>query len=134
MHAALGKGPSIWASLIEGSDLEEIDLTAYEGRSVPMDVVLGRERTQKAKVIKQADGRTRKSLPKRYSARCDAEALTQLTAVLERRSARATARLDGARAVTMSSETYSKARLPKNMGGSLPRFSPRGENEPIRKI
>ena len=36
-------------------DLEEIDLTAYEGRSVPMDVVLGRERTQKAKVIKQAD-------------------------------------------------------------------------------
>jgi Trehalose and maltose hydrolases (possible phosphorylases) len=36
-------------------DLEEIDLTAYEGRSVPMDVVLGRERTQKTKVIKQAD-------------------------------------------------------------------------------
>jgi trehalose/maltose hydrolase-like predicted phosphorylase len=36
-------------------DLEEIDLTAYKGRSVPMDVVLGRERTQKTKVIKQAD-------------------------------------------------------------------------------
>ena len=27
-------------------DLEEIDLAGYEGRSVPMDVVLGRERTQ----------------------------------------------------------------------------------------
>jgi trehalose/maltose hydrolase-like predicted phosphorylase len=35
--------------------LEEIDLAAYEGRSVPMDVVLGRERTQRTKVIKQAD-------------------------------------------------------------------------------
>ncbi len=35
--------------------LEEIDLAAYEGRSVPMEVVLGRERTQRTKVIKQAD-------------------------------------------------------------------------------
>jgi trehalose/maltose hydrolase-like predicted phosphorylase len=35
--------------------LEEIDLAAYAGRSVPMDVVLGRERTQRTKVIKQAD-------------------------------------------------------------------------------
>ena len=35
--------------------LEDIDLSAYEGRSVPMDNVLGRERTQRAKVIKQAD-------------------------------------------------------------------------------
>jgi trehalose/maltose hydrolase-like predicted phosphorylase len=35
--------------------LEDIDLTAYEGRTVPMDVVLGRERTQRSKVIKQAD-------------------------------------------------------------------------------
>ena len=36
-------------------DLEEIDLAAYAGRSVPMDVVLGRERTQRSKVVKQAD-------------------------------------------------------------------------------
>jgi trehalose/maltose hydrolase-like predicted phosphorylase len=36
-------------------DLEEIDLAGYAGRSVPMDVVLGRERTQRSKVIKQAD-------------------------------------------------------------------------------
>lgn len=36
-------------------ELEKIDLAAYEGRSVPMDVVLGRERTQESQVIKQAD-------------------------------------------------------------------------------
>jgi trehalose/maltose hydrolase-like predicted phosphorylase len=36
-------------------DLEEIDLDAYAGRSVPMDVVLGRERTRRSQVIKQAD-------------------------------------------------------------------------------
>jgi trehalose/maltose hydrolase-like predicted phosphorylase len=35
--------------------LEDIDLTAYTGRSVPMDVVLGPERTQRSQVIKQAD-------------------------------------------------------------------------------
>lgn len=35
--------------------LEEIDLAAYAGRSVPMDVVLGRERTARSQVIKQAD-------------------------------------------------------------------------------
>jgi kojibiose phosphorylase len=36
-------------------DLEEIDLAAYEPRTVPMDVLLGRERTQRSKVVKQAD-------------------------------------------------------------------------------
>jgi trehalose/maltose hydrolase-like predicted phosphorylase len=36
-------------------DLEEIDLSQYEGRTVPMDVVLGRERTQASQVLKQAD-------------------------------------------------------------------------------
>jgi trehalose/maltose hydrolase-like predicted phosphorylase len=36
-------------------DLEEIDLAQYAGRSAPMDVVLGRERTQRSQVIKQAD-------------------------------------------------------------------------------
>ena len=35
--------------------LEDIDLTNYSGRSVPMDVVLGRERTRSSQVIKQAD-------------------------------------------------------------------------------
>ncbi len=36
-------------------ELEEIDLAAYAGRTVPMDVVLGRERTQRSQVLKQAD-------------------------------------------------------------------------------
>jgi trehalose/maltose hydrolase-like predicted phosphorylase len=35
--------------------LEQIDLADYAGRSVPMDVVLGRERTSRSQVIKQAD-------------------------------------------------------------------------------
>ena len=35
--------------------LEYIDLKNYAGRSVPMDVVIGRERTQKTQVVKQAD-------------------------------------------------------------------------------
>jgi trehalose/maltose hydrolase-like predicted phosphorylase len=35
--------------------LEDIDLTHYAGRSVPMDVVLGRERISKSQVVKQAD-------------------------------------------------------------------------------
>ena len=36
-------------------DLEQIDLADYVGRSVPMDVVLGRERIARAQVVKQAD-------------------------------------------------------------------------------
>lgn len=35
--------------------LEDIDLSQYEGRTVPMDVLLGRERTQGSQVVKQAD-------------------------------------------------------------------------------
>jgi trehalose/maltose hydrolase-like predicted phosphorylase len=35
--------------------LEEIDLAAYVARTEPMDVVLGRERTQRSRVLKQAD-------------------------------------------------------------------------------
>lgn len=35
--------------------LEHIDLETYSGRSVPMDVVLGRDRTAASQVIKQAD-------------------------------------------------------------------------------
>lgn len=35
--------------------LEEINLADYAGRSVPMDVVLGRERTGRSQVVKQAD-------------------------------------------------------------------------------
>jgi trehalose/maltose hydrolase-like predicted phosphorylase len=35
--------------------LDQIELANYAGRTVPMDVVLGRERTQRSQVIKQAD-------------------------------------------------------------------------------
>jgi len=35
--------------------LESLDLTAYADRTVPIDVVIGRERTQRAQVVKQAD-------------------------------------------------------------------------------
>jgi trehalose/maltose hydrolase-like predicted phosphorylase len=35
--------------------LEDLDLSRYAGRTVPLDVVLGRERTQRAQVVKQAD-------------------------------------------------------------------------------
>lgn len=35
--------------------LEDIDISTYAGRNVPMDVILGRERTQASQVVKQAD-------------------------------------------------------------------------------
>jgi trehalose/maltose hydrolase-like predicted phosphorylase len=35
--------------------LEPIDLTAYADRTVPIDVVIGRERTQRSQAVKQAD-------------------------------------------------------------------------------
>jgi trehalose/maltose hydrolase-like predicted phosphorylase len=35
--------------------LEDINLAAYADRTMPMDVVLGRERTQRSQVVKQAD-------------------------------------------------------------------------------
>ena len=55
MATGLNRETGLFEQFAGFFDLEEIDLTAYEGRSVPMDVVLGRERIQKAKVIKQAD-------------------------------------------------------------------------------
>ena len=36
-------------------ELEDIDPAAYEPRTMPLDVMLGRERTAKSKIIKQAD-------------------------------------------------------------------------------
>ena len=35
--------------------LEPLDLAAYAERTVPIDVVIGRERTQRSQVVKQAD-------------------------------------------------------------------------------
>ncbi len=36
-------------------DLEDVDLSQYADRTVPIDVVFGRERTQRSQVVKQAD-------------------------------------------------------------------------------
>ncbi|HVZ10059.1 glycosyl hydrolase family 65 protein [Rhodopila sp.] len=36
-------------------DLEPVDLTAYADRRLPIDVVLGRDRTQRSQIVKQAD-------------------------------------------------------------------------------
>lgn len=35
--------------------LEDIDLTQYAARTAPMDILLGRERTQRSQIVKQAD-------------------------------------------------------------------------------
>lgn len=35
--------------------LEDLDLTQYAARTVPIDILLGRERTQRSQVVKQAD-------------------------------------------------------------------------------
>jgi trehalose/maltose hydrolase-like predicted phosphorylase len=67
--AETGRWSNVAATLASGLDpksglyaqfegflgLEHIDLAAYAGRSVPMDVVLGRDRVQASQIIKQAD-------------------------------------------------------------------------------
>ncbi len=53
---ATGLAPSGLFEQFEGHfGLETINLADYAGRSVPMDVVLGRERTQRSQIVKQAD-------------------------------------------------------------------------------
>jgi len=53
--------------------LEDIDLSQYAGRTVPMDVVLGRERTQASQVVKQADVVMLQALlPERFEPRAHA--------------------------------------------------------------
>jgi trehalose/maltose hydrolase-like predicted phosphorylase len=55
LATGLEPGTGLFEQFVGFFALEEIDLAYYAGRSVPMDVVLGRERTQRAQVIKQAD-------------------------------------------------------------------------------
>jgi trehalose/maltose hydrolase-like predicted phosphorylase len=55
MATGFEPGTGLFEQFVGFFALEEIDLADYAGRSVPMDVVLGRERTQRAQVIKQAD-------------------------------------------------------------------------------
>ncbi len=55
-------------------DLEDVDLTQYDGRSVPMDVVLGHERIRATQIIKQADVVMLQALlPNRLDARANME-------------------------------------------------------------
>jgi trehalose/maltose hydrolase-like predicted phosphorylase len=57
--ARLATGLDVASGLLEEFagffKLEQIDLAAYTPRTAPMDVLLGRERTQQSQVIKQAD-------------------------------------------------------------------------------
>jgi trehalose/maltose hydrolase-like predicted phosphorylase len=55
MATGLNPGTGLFEQFAGFFALEEIDLADYAGRSVPMDVVLGRERTGRSQVIKQAD-------------------------------------------------------------------------------
>ena len=55
MATGLNPGTGLFEQFTGYFDLADVNLAAYSGRSVPMDVVLGRERTQRSQVIKQAD-------------------------------------------------------------------------------
>ena len=55
METGQDPGTGLFEQFAGYFSLEDVDLSAYAGRSVPMDVVLGRERTQRSQVIKQAD-------------------------------------------------------------------------------
>ncbi len=51
----LQAGTGLYEQFAGYFQLEDIDLSTYAGRSVPIDVVLGRARTQASQVVKQAD-------------------------------------------------------------------------------
>ncbi len=55
MVSSLDPATGLFEQFAGYNTLEQIDLAQYSGRSVPMDVVLGRERIQKTQVVKQAD-------------------------------------------------------------------------------
>ncbi len=55
MAAGLDPETGVFEQFAGYFGLEHVDLLAYAGRSVPMDVVLGRERMARSQVIKQAD-------------------------------------------------------------------------------
>lgn len=55
MATGLSSRTGVFEQFAGFHQLEEVDLSQYAGRSVPMDVVLGRDRTRRSQVIKQAD-------------------------------------------------------------------------------
>jgi trehalose/maltose hydrolase-like predicted phosphorylase len=55
MATGLDRRTGVFEQFAGYNGLEPIDLASYAGRSVPMDVILGRERTENSQIIKQAD-------------------------------------------------------------------------------
>ena len=59
LAGAMMTGFDPWSNLFEQFSgffqLDDVDLETYRARTLPIDLVLGHERTQKSKVIKQAD-------------------------------------------------------------------------------
>jgi trehalose/maltose hydrolase-like predicted phosphorylase len=55
MYTGLDASTGLFEQFAGYFNLEPIDLSAYEGRKVPMDVVLGPQRTRGSQVVKQAD-------------------------------------------------------------------------------
>ena len=55
METGLDSATGLFEQFTGFNHLEHIDLEKYADRSVPMDVVLGRDRTQRSQVVKQAD-------------------------------------------------------------------------------
>lgn len=56
-HIVIGLDPAtgVYEQFAGFHALEPLDLAAYAERTVPIDVVIGRERTQRSQVVKQAD-------------------------------------------------------------------------------
>jgi trehalose/maltose hydrolase-like predicted phosphorylase len=55
MYTAIDPATGVLEQFAGYFRLEPIDLSLYEGRKVPMDVVLGPQRTRQSQVVKQAD-------------------------------------------------------------------------------
>ncbi len=69
--AGVDEDPHVIEQFAGYFNLEPMDLGAYDGRTVPMDVILGRERIQATQVVKQADVVMLLALlPDQFSRRC----------------------------------------------------------------
>jgi len=55
MYTGFDAGSQLFEQFAGFFQLDTVDLASYEPREAPMDVILGRERTQRSQVIKQAD-------------------------------------------------------------------------------
>jgi len=55
IHIAFDPATGLYEQFAGFYALEPLDLAAYADRTVPIDVVIGRERTQRSQVVKQAD-------------------------------------------------------------------------------